>query len=96
MINAKSIARMKRGVMIVNTGRGLLVNSKDLIEGLKSGQVGYAGLDVYEEESSYFYEDDSNEIIDDEKYVTLETGYGIPVDAKPWIDDIKYIRNLIK
>ncbi|MCK5177861.1 MAG: 2-hydroxyacid dehydrogenase, partial [Candidatus Aenigmarchaeota archaeon] len=57
MINEKSIAQMKDGVMIINTGRGKLIDTKALIEALKSGKVGAAGLDVYEEESEYFFED---------------------------------------
>ena len=59
LVNETSIARMKRGVMIVNTGRGQLIQTEALIEALKSKQVGAAGLDVYEEEGDYFYEDRS-------------------------------------
>ena len=62
---------MKRGVMIVNTGRGGLIQTEALIEGLKSGQVGSAGLDVYEEESDYFYQDRSGTIIDDDMLARL-------------------------
>jgi D-lactate dehydrogenase len=62
----ESIAKMKDGVMIINTGRGKLVNTKHLIEGLVSLKVGYAGLDVYEEESNYFYEDRSDEVMTDD------------------------------
>lgn len=65
IICEESINKMKDGVMIINTGRGQLINTKDLIEGLISRKVGYAGLDVYEEESSYFYEDFSDKIIED-------------------------------
>ena len=54
MINKKALGQMKKGVMIINTGRGGLINTKALLEGLKSGEVGSAGLDVYEEESEYF------------------------------------------
>ena len=50
MINAKALALMKNGVMIINTGRGRLIQTEDLIEALKSGKVGSAGLDVYEDE----------------------------------------------
>ena len=66
MINSASIAQMKKGVMIINTGRGALINTKDLIEGLKLKEVGYAGLDVYEEEEKYFFEDFSDKGIDDD------------------------------
>lgn len=66
IINETSISKMKDGVMIINTGRGKLINTHDLINGLKSRKIGYAGLDVYEEESQYFFEDRSNKILDDD------------------------------
>lgn len=71
LINKESIAKMKKGVMLINTGRGKLVNTEDLIEGLKSRQIGAAGLDVYEEEENYFYEDLSDKLIDDDKLALL-------------------------
>lgn len=71
IINRESIAKMKKGVMIINTGRGLLINSEDLIEGLKSQQVGFAGLDVYEEEANYFFKDKSDRIIEDDTLARL-------------------------
>ena len=55
LINDYSISKMKDGVMIINTGRGQLIHTNALIEGLKTKKVGYAGLDVYEEEEPYFY-----------------------------------------
>ena len=57
MINRDSIAKMKKGVVILNTSRGGLIDSEDLLEGIKSRQVGAACLDVYEEESSIFFHD---------------------------------------
>ena len=71
MINEDSISKMKDGVMIVNTGRGQLIHTNALIEGLKNKKVGYAGLDVYEEENEYFYEDKSDKIIDDDTLARL-------------------------
>lgn len=71
LINNDSIAKMKKGVMIINTGRGKLINTEDLIEGLRSKQVGSAGLDVYEEEREYFYEDKSDKMIDDDVLARL-------------------------
>lgn len=71
IINEQSISKMKDGVMIINTGRGQLINTNALIEGLKNKKVGYAGLDVYEEESDYFYEDVSDRIIDDDTLARL-------------------------
>ena len=66
MIDKDSIDKMKEGVMIINTGRGQLINTNDLIEGLKEKKIAAAGLDVYEEEGEYFYEDKSDKIIDDD------------------------------
>jgi D-lactate dehydrogenase len=66
MINAASLQRMKRGVMIINTSRGALVNAAAVIEALKSGQVGALGMDVYEQEADVFYENLSDEIIQDD------------------------------
>lgn len=71
LINAQTIARMKEGVVIVNTSRGALVNTEDLIAGIKSGKVGAAALDVYEEEGDLFYEDFSGNIVQDDKLVRL-------------------------
>jgi D-lactate dehydrogenase len=73
LINSGSIKRMKRGVMIINTGRGGLINTKDLIQGLKHGKIGSAGLDVYEEESDYFFEDFSSSMISDDVLARLLT-----------------------
>lgn len=71
MINKDSIEKMKGGVMIINTGRGQLINTNDLIEGLKEKKIAAAGLDVYEEEGEYFYEDKSDKIIDDDVLARL-------------------------
>ncbi len=73
MIDAKAIDHMKNGVMIINTGRGKLVNTQALINDLKSGKIGSAGLDVYEEESDYFFEDKSTELITDDMLARLLT-----------------------
>ncbi len=62
---------MKDGVMIINTGRGQLIHTTALIEGLKNKKIGSAGLDVYEEENEYFYEDQSDRIIDDDVLARL-------------------------
>ena len=71
LINDYSISKMKDGVMIINTGRGQLIHTNALIEGLKNKKIGSAGLDVYEEESEYFYEDQSDRIIDDDVLARL-------------------------
>jgi len=71
MINEKTINQMKDGVIIINTGRGKLIHTKSLINGLRKRKIGAAGLDVYEEESEYFFEDRSTEIITDELLARL-------------------------
>ena len=71
IINADSIAMMKKGVTIINTSRGALVNTEDLITGIKDRKVGAACLDVYEEEGDLFYEDCSGHIVEDDKLVRL-------------------------
>lgn len=71
IINAESIAMMKKGVTIINTSRGALVNTEDLITGIKEKKVGAACLDVYEEEGDLFYEDFSGHIVQDDKLVRL-------------------------
>jgi D-lactate dehydrogenase len=71
MIDADAIATMKRGVMLVNTGRGALIDTAAVVDGLKSGQIGSLALDVYEEEGSLFFEDRSNQILADDVFARL-------------------------
>ena len=73
LIDATAIEKMKPGVMLINTARGALVDSHALIDGLKDGKIGYAGLDVYEEEGAYFFEDFSNRVITDDVLARLTT-----------------------
>jgi len=73
LVNETSLASMKRGVMLINTGRGALIDTPALIDALKSGQVGSAGLDVYEEEEGLFFADHSNEILQDDVLARLLT-----------------------
>lgn len=71
LINADSIEKMKKGVTIINTSRGALINTEDLIQGIKEKKVGAACLDVYEEEGDFFYEDYSGHVVQDDKLVRL-------------------------
>lgn len=71
LIRDESIAKMKDGVMIINTGRGKLIHTKHLIDGLINQKIGYAGLDVYEEEGAYFYEDCSDSVLTDDVLARL-------------------------
>jgi D-lactate dehydrogenase len=73
IINATSLSKMKDGVVLINTGRGKLIRTSDLVESLKSGKVSAAGLDVYEEESDYFFEDRSDAILTDDVLARLLT-----------------------
>ena len=73
IINADSIKKMKREVMIINTSRGQLVDTGALLNALREQRIGSAGLDVYEEEDDYFFEDLSNETIEDDKLARLLT-----------------------
>lgn len=71
LINEESIKKMKEGVIIINTGRGKLIHTNSLIHGLKCKKIGGAGLDVYEEEGDYFFEDFSNKILLDDNLIRL-------------------------
>lgn len=71
MIGDVAISHMKPGVMLINTGRGQLIHTEALIDGLKEKKIGSAGLDVYEEEAAYFYEDTSDRIMDDDVLARL-------------------------
>jgi D-lactate dehydrogenase len=71
MIDAEALSTMKRGVMLINTGRGALIDSKALTGALKTGQLGAAGLDVYEEEEGIFFQDLSNRVLQDDVLARL-------------------------
>ena len=71
MIDDAAVEQMKKGVVIVNTSRGGLIDTESLINGIKVGIVGAACLDVYEEEGDLFYEDFSGSVIQDDKLVRL-------------------------
>lgn len=73
LIDQHSLQKMKKGVMLINTSRGGLVDTHAIIEGLKSGKVGYLALDVYEEEGDLFFEDLSDAVIQDDVFARLLT-----------------------
>lgn len=81
LICSTALGKMKRGVMIINTSRGALVDTRAVIEGLKSGKVGYLGLDVYEEEADLFFEDHSLDVIYDDVFARLLTFPNVLVTA---------------
>ncbi|HER07955.1 MAG TPA: 2-hydroxyacid dehydrogenase [Bacteroides sp.] len=71
LINKQTLSMMKPGVMLINTSRGALINTNDIIESLKNGHVGYLGIDVYEQEEKLFYRDRSEEILQDDQIARL-------------------------
>ena len=73
LINDSALEQMKDGVMLINTSRGRIIDTRAVIDGLKSGKVGYLGLDVYEEEEDLFFVDLSNRVIQDDLFTRLLT-----------------------
>ena len=71
LMNEKTFAKMKKNTMLINTGRGALCDTQALIQALESGNLGYAGLDVYEKEQNLFFQDHTAEIIHDELFLKL-------------------------
>lgn len=71
MINDAAVSKMQDGVMLINTSRGALIDTMAVIGGLKSGRIGFLGLDVYEEEADLFFEDLSEQIIQDDVFARL-------------------------
>lgn len=71
MVNEESIKKMKKGVVLINTSRGALIDSAALVEGIKDRKIGAACLDVYEEESNVFFHDYSGHIVDDDTLARL-------------------------
>jgi D-lactate dehydrogenase len=81
LVSAAVVERLKPGVMIVNTGRGALVDTAAVIEGLKSGRIGSLALDVYEEEAELFFEDRSSEVLTDDVFARLLTFPNVLITA---------------
>lgn len=73
LIGAEAVAKMKPGVMLINTSRGKVVDTLAVIRGLKQGRIGYLGLDVYEEEGDLFFQDLSDSVIRDDTFARLQT-----------------------
>lgn len=73
LVNDEALAQMKQGVMLINTSRGALIDTQAVISALKSRKVGYLGLDVYERETDLFFEDLSEDVIQDDVFQRLQT-----------------------
>ena len=72
---------MQQGVMLINTSRGGLVNTPDVVEALKNGRIGYFGMDVYEEEEGLFFEDHSEDILQDDTIARLMTFQNVQITS---------------
>lgn len=81
IINKGSIDAMKPGTMLINTSRGGLVDTKEVIKGLKSGKIGSFGMDVYEEEEGLFFEDHSDQILQDDVIARLMTFQNVMITS---------------
>ena len=81
MINRRTMLKMKDGVILVNTGRGMLIDSADLVEALKDKKIGAVALDVYEEEENYFFEDKSTQVIEDDILGRLLSFYNVLITS---------------
>ena len=77
ILNETTLHRAKRGVVLVNTSRGGLIDTKALIHALKSGHVGAVGMDVYENERDLFFEDKSNDVIQDDVFRRLSACHNV-------------------
>lgn len=73
LIDATAVARMRRGVMLINTSRGAVVETRAVVDGLKEGTIGHLGLDVYEEEGDLFFQNLSDTVIQDDVFARLLT-----------------------
>ena len=81
LVDSAALGLMRDGVMLINTGRGALIHTTDVIQALKRGKIGYLGLDVYEEEEKLFFEDLSQEVLQDDVFARLLTFPNVLITA---------------
>jgi D-lactate dehydrogenase len=94
LIDAAALEQMKDGMMLINTGRGALIDTQAVIRSLKSGKVGYLGLDVYEEEGNLFFEDLSDRVIRDDVFTRLLTFPNVLITGHQAFFTAEAIRNI--
>jgi D-lactate dehydrogenase len=94
LINAAAIARMKPGVMLINTSRGAVIDAVAVIDGLKSKKIGYLGLDVYEQEGDLFFRDLSNQVIQDDVFERLLTFPNVLITGHQGFFTAEALRNI--
>jgi D-lactate dehydrogenase len=81
LINVETLGHLKPGAMVINTSRGALLDTGAVIAGIKSGKVGYLGIDVYEQEEALFFEDLSNTVIQDDTFQLLQSFPNVLITA---------------
>lgn len=96
LINEATFAQMKKGVYLINTGRGALVDTRSLIQNLKSGRIGAAGLDVYEEEENIFFSDLSSAGIQDDLLARLLTFPNVLITAHQGFLTFEALENIVR
>jgi D-lactate dehydrogenase len=94
LINAASLAQMRDGVMLINTSRGALVDTRAVINALKAGKLGALGLDVYEEEEDLFFEDFSGQVIADDVFARLLTFPNVVITGHQGFFTREALRNI--
>lgn len=94
LVNESTLAQMKDGMMLINTGRGELVDTRALVKALKSGKVGAAGLDVYEEEGDYFFEDFSSKGVGDDVLARLLTFPNVLITSHQAFFTVEALQNI--
>src|SRR5690606_39127383 len=81
LIDHDALSAMRDGVMLINTSRGALVDTRAVIDALKTGKLGYLGLDVYEEEEALFFRDLSDTVVQDDVFARLQTFRNVLITA---------------
>ena len=94
LIDAKAIAVMKNGMMLINTSRGAIIDTQAVIAALKTQKIAYLGLDVYEEEENLFFEDLSDKVIQDDVFARLQTFPNVIVTGHQAFFTIEAVRNI--
>jgi D-lactate dehydrogenase len=94
VIDAAAVERMRDGVMLINTSRGALVDTAAVIDGLKTGRIGYLGLDVYEEEADLFFEDLSDRVVHDDVFSRLLTFPNVLITGHQAFFTIEAVTNI--
>ena len=94
LVGEEAVGQMKQGVMLINTGRGALVDTRAVTEGLKTGRIGYLGLDVYEEEEDLFFEDLSDRVIHDDVFSRLLTFPNVVITGHQGFFTEEAVRNI--